>query len=298
MHRKVPAWFGGGERGKGSSTRVGDTSPRSLSCPGGDIPRSRSVSASCFFPACRSAWLRLELRLELRLKQALIRAEQAGASRSPARRLASRAGNPQGPSVPGPPDPATGRGGVPSGNTPPAVPGTPGIRQPRRYNGVGTGRSAAQPRRPMERPPAGAPTTRPSPASAHPGPPVAGQTKSPGDAASPGPDGAPSPQVAPRPAGPLQRAHHPQHQTGSSATLTYAGNARTQRDASHTRPGQRRRAGWRPSPALRISHYPGPPPVALQPERDQLGQRGAVGRTDPRSAVHPRVVVGSACPAI
>ena len=31
MHRKVPAWFGGGERGKGPSTRE-DTSPRSLSC--------------------------------------------------------------------------------------------------------------------------------------------------------------------------------------------------------------------------------------------------------------------------
>ena len=31
MHRKVPAWFGGGERGKGPSTWE-DTSPRSLSC--------------------------------------------------------------------------------------------------------------------------------------------------------------------------------------------------------------------------------------------------------------------------
>ena len=31
MHRKVPAWFGGGERGKGASTWE-DTSPRSLSC--------------------------------------------------------------------------------------------------------------------------------------------------------------------------------------------------------------------------------------------------------------------------
>jgi SRSO17 transposase len=31
VHRKVPAWFGGGERGKGPSTRE-DTSPRSLSC--------------------------------------------------------------------------------------------------------------------------------------------------------------------------------------------------------------------------------------------------------------------------
>ena len=31
MHRKVPAWFGGGERGKGPPTWE-DTSPRSLSC--------------------------------------------------------------------------------------------------------------------------------------------------------------------------------------------------------------------------------------------------------------------------
>jgi hypothetical protein len=31
VHRKVPAWFGGGERGKGPSTWE-DTSPRSLSC--------------------------------------------------------------------------------------------------------------------------------------------------------------------------------------------------------------------------------------------------------------------------
>ena len=31
MHRKVPAWFGGGERGKGPSIWE-DTSPRSLSC--------------------------------------------------------------------------------------------------------------------------------------------------------------------------------------------------------------------------------------------------------------------------
>src|SRR5260370_34284051 len=31
VHRKVPAWFGGGEHGKGSSTPE-DTSPRSLSC--------------------------------------------------------------------------------------------------------------------------------------------------------------------------------------------------------------------------------------------------------------------------
>ena len=87
MHRKVPAWFGGGERGKGPSTWE-DTSPRSLSChlayvrehAGHALIGARQwIPAACIEDPVKSLVMGLPLDLEFRTKGQLAIDIAAGA---------------------------------------------------------------------------------------------------------------------------------------------------------------------------------------------------------------------------